>query len=202
MRCTACGSEVQEIGNLIPLGGRGCGATHYCPCCHIEYNGSTLIEEQQHILTHKQLVQKAAQWLRNKKDRPCTLVAAELTTSSPETPDAIGWNETGKSILIECKASRSDFRADASKLFRIHEESGMGDERYFLVSRRVAPLDELPEGWGLLVSNGREIEERVKPARKTSNKNNEIKMMMSIIRRLKISTAVFISPDLTQEQQL
>jgi len=73
------------------------------------------------ITRHAQLVALAARWL--KRDHP--LVITEMTAW--ESPDALGWKSSESTTLVECKASRADFLADAKKFFREHPEYGMGD---------------------------------------------------------------------------
>lgn len=140
--------------------------------------------------THKALVRKASAWMRNRKN--CGIVCAELATANHETPDVIGFYGLGGSILVECKVSRADFCADKNKLFRRVEEMGMGDVRYFAAPKgMISPLD-LPEGWGLLeMTEGRTYETK-QPILKEANKRAEVKMLMSVLRRLEISTAVFV----------
>lgn len=145
-------------------------------------------------MTHKDLVRKAGAWLRNSKH--CTVVISELaTTHNNETPDAIGfYSSGGSSILIECKASRADFLADKNKIFRREEERGMGDYRYFMVPiDMVISPDEVPDPWGLIVIPASERARMHKEAKHTTaNKNAEIVMLVSVLRRLEISTAVFV----------
>lgn len=140
--------------------------------------------------THKTLVKKAAAWLRNRKN--CNVVFAELATQNNETPDTIGFHGAGGSILVECKTSRADFLADKNKIFRHYEEMGMGDARYFAVPKGMLKPDELPEGWGLLEMSEHQTRETKEATHKPANKRAEVKMLMSAIRRLEISTAVFV----------
>jgi|GEM_PF-3060398 hypothetical protein len=95
-------------------------------------------------VTHAQLVRAAAVWLR----REARVVATELVTATSETPDAVGWC-TNKTIVVECKTSREDFRRNADKC---HERAGnsVGDERWFLVPEDLVQASEVPEGWGLM----------------------------------------------------
>lgn len=144
-------------------------------------------------MTHKDLVRKAQAWLRNSKH--CTVVIAELaTTHNNETPDAIGFFASGGgSILIECKASRADYLADKNKVFRREEELGMGDQRYFFTMAGLIKPEELPDTWGLLELHDKQV--RIKKEAQiieTVNKNAEIIMLVSVLRRLELSTAVFV----------
>lgn len=83
-------------------------------------------------MNHKDLVECARTWLLSAKG--CNPVFTEKGSSkSGEIPDAIGW--TGQeSIIVECKASECDLRADVKKIFRPNSHMGMGDLRYYLFS--------------------------------------------------------------------
>jgi len=141
-------------------------------------------------MTHKQLCTRMATWLKN--TRHYTVVATELSTAASETPDVIGWHGMAESILIECKVSRSDFLSDRDKLFRQQEEYGMGDYRYYAAPVGVICPHEVPDGWGLLEVHEKQIVKTTEAIRKPANKKNECKMLMSILRRVEISTAVFV----------
>lgn len=141
-------------------------------------------------LTHKQAVRRVSAWLKYSK--ACSVVMAELATKNSETPDAIGFHGHGASILVECKVSRSDFLADKHKFFRRDEDRGVGDARYFAAPKGIISEQELPEGWGLLVIHATRIDLAVEPKLKTANKRAEVIMLMSAIRRLEISTAVYV----------
>jgi hypothetical protein len=142
-------------------------------------------------LTHKDLVRKARAWLEN--TMRCTVVMSELATRNTETPDSIGFYAGGGSILVECKASRADFLADKNKIFRREEERGMGDHRYFMVSAKLISPEEVPDPWGLIEIYPSERARIVKEAKlATTNKSAEITMLVSVLRRLEISTAVFV----------
>jgi len=144
------------------------------------------------IITHKQLVKRAGIWLRN--NQVCTVVLTELTTSNSEIPDVLGFfSNGGGSILIECKATRADFLADKKKIFRQHPEMGMGLQRYLATPKALVKEEELPNRWGLLWLT----EHRVTVVKEASgseeyNKRAEITMLVSVLRRLEISTAVFV----------
>ncbi len=101
--------------------------------------------------SHKQLVDLAKYWLLSAKQ--CSPVFTEKGSSqSGEMPDAIGWLSDG-SIVVECKTSIADFKADKKKAFRKKTKKGMGKYRYFLFSQElfyVISKDDIPEGWGIL----------------------------------------------------
>lgn len=130
-------------------------------------------------LTHDDLVRIGRRWLF----RNCPVVVTELA-SCGEEPDCIGWR-SGISTLIECKATRSDFLSDKKKEFRVNPSRGVGSFRYFLTPDNLITVDELPEGWGLLVTNGK----RVRKLKESSNfvvvnHLHEKVMLLSLVRRL------------------
>lgn len=97
-------------------------------------------------VTHADLVALAVRWL--KTTRRCSVVLAEPPAMRGESPDAIGWR-SGFSTLVECKVSRSDFKADQKKPHRL---AGMRMARrcYYLTPPGLLRPDELPAEWGLL----------------------------------------------------
>jgi hypothetical protein len=100
-------------------------------------------------MTHADLVQRAAHWLRS--TRGCCLVSTRQLLVADERPDCIGWMaSTGFSVLLECKVSRSDFRRDADKPSRLHSSLGMGNERFYLTAGSLIEAHQVPLGWGLL----------------------------------------------------
>jgi hypothetical protein len=136
-------------------------------------------------LTHAELVELAARWLRG--TRRCALVATERSCfKSNESPDAIGWNPDGLSILVEAKVSVEDFRADQRKKHR-RETIGMGIERWYLSEKGVLSLQKFPAGWGLLeVRSGRVF--RVYEARPRIASSGEVArieqpLLIAIVRR-------------------
>ena len=142
-------------------------------------------------MDHKELVKRAVVWLKN--NQRCTIVINELTTSYvSERPDALGF-KGGMSTLIECKASRADFHRDSKKLFRQEFAFGMGNTRYYMAPVRMIGVHELPPGWGLLEVYESQI--RIKHRAgllEEVNKTGEVALLTSVIRRLEISTAVFV----------
>lgn len=100
-------------------------------------------------MTHTELVERARRWLEG--TRRCALVATERSCfKSDESPDAIGWDAYGRSVLVECKVSMSDLYADRRKRHR-RETAGMGLERWYMAEDGVLRPDALGDGWGLLV---------------------------------------------------
>ena len=108
-------------------------------------------------MTHGELVTRAGQWL---KSQGCSVIMEEIVSLCQETADAIGFT-CDQSYLAECKASHSDFVADAKKLHRRHPEYGMGNYRFYLCEPGVISEDEVPLGWGLLYA----LEKKVKQVR-------------------------------------
>lgn len=142
-------------------------------------------------MTHKQLVKKAGAWLRRDG---CRIVLTELATSTSETPDAIGFAGSSEaySTLIECKTSRADFHADKHKHFRREPERGMGDRRYFMAPKGILTPEDLPEGWGLLEATEHRVKVIVEAPFVCGNTRAENILLLSVIRRLELSTAVFV----------
>jgi hypothetical protein len=80
-------------------------------------------------------------------------------------PDAIDWKGLNRSVVIECKVSRSDFLADADKPFRLKPEEGFGCERFYMAPSGVIGIDELPADWGLLEYSHKSISVLRKPSK-------------------------------------
>jgi hypothetical protein len=110
--------------------------------------------------THSELVKIAEKWLY--KTMNCGVVITELVSYANEIPDAFGMRSF-YSILIECKTSRSDFFADRKKIFRQMPEQGIGDYRFFLCDEGLIKPEDLPERWGLLWWNGKQVKRIVGP---------------------------------------
>lgn len=131
------------------------------------------------VVSHPELVKVAAKWLARK----CAVVLTELATIG-ETPDAIGWQGT-HSTLIECKSSRADFLADASKYFRRESSMGIGFARYFLTVPGIIKESELPDKWGLLELTGSKVcVVRKSEYFEETNHRHEIGILLSTIRRI------------------
>jgi len=99
--------------------------------------------------THSDLVRIARAWLFRHGHG---VVFSEFQyMGHDEFPDGLGFRPfLDYTVLIECKASRSDFLADAKKPFRLNPEHGMGDFRWYMAPAGLIRPDELPEHWGLL----------------------------------------------------
>lgn len=99
--------------------------------------------------THAELVALAHRWLVGAGG--CNFAFCEFSTlASWETPDALGYDPYGTTVLVECKTSRADFFADAKKPFRRKPADGLGAFRYFLVPAGLVRPDEIPARWGLI----------------------------------------------------
>lgn len=142
-------------------------------------------------MTHDELIQVGIKWLKRpyrncdtSGHSACSVVLAELVTHAQEIPDVIGF-AGHKTIVLEAKASISDFRADAKKPWRQVDFMGMGALRYFICEDGLIPLVEVPEKWGLLYVLGNKVKV-VKDAHVFDERQwrNEIMMLLSHIRRI------------------
>ncbi|EAZ98139.1 hypothetical protein MELB17_09653 [Marinobacter sp. ELB17] len=100
-------------------------------------------------------------------------------------------------MLVECKASRSDFLADRNKPFRLDPDLGMGIYRFYLCLPGVIGVADLPDGWGLLYAEGEKIRRIAGPKGNSwghddnkafinpRNSDAEITMLVSVMRRLR-----------------
>ena len=117
-------------------------------------------------MTHNDLIIRAVQWLRSQGYHACL---AEPTLTH-ELPDAIGWNSHGGSAVIECKVSRSDFRADMKKpCHRRPSEFTLGNYRWYLTPRNLIRADEVPAGHGLLEITEKKVFVTVKAPRRQAH---------------------------------
>src|SRR5699024_9478369 len=74
-----------------------------------------------------------------------------------EIPDILGLRPHGN-VLIEVKVSRADFKRDRLKKGRSNECLQLGFRRLYLTPKGLLKVGELPEGWGLIEWNGKDIE--------------------------------------------
>ena len=130
-------------------------------------------------MTHKELVEVAARWLRARS----VAVVTELASGGHEEPDAIGWHGRS-SIVLECKVSRRDFSADKKKWTRYY--GGMGSQRYFLAPPGLVDPKELPMDWGLLEYADGKVWQVVecKPRGERRQCTAEIALLLSTLRRI------------------
>jgi len=134
---------------------------------------------------HNELIETGVKWLRAKK---CPVVLTEITGGAREQPDVFGLHSNGTTTLIECKASRPDFFADAKKVTRVHPRLGIGLFRYYLTPKELLDVDELPSGWGLLEFTGKKVLCKKKSCTHEYDELSEKAMVVSAIRRLKIES--------------
>lgn len=146
-------------------------------------------------ITHQELVDIAHKWVLKKTS--CGVAFKELRTcaSNGETPDVIGFGAWCHSVLVECKASKSDFLADKKKSFRKDPSLGMGTQRFYCCPAGMISKEEIPEGWGLVYVNDKmkpecvyspyigNIGERNKGFQKNIKAEHEL--MYSALRRIK-----------------
>lgn len=138
-------------------------------------------------LSHNELIELGRDWLLRHKS--CTIAISEVVSYAQETPDCFAVDQEGYTYLIEAKTSLSDYRSDKSKTFRILENNGMGDFRYFICCEDIIPLTGLSPGWGLLYVNKKnKITEIVVPTFKQAAKRKELILIQSVVRRLGIAT--------------
>jgi len=137
-------------------------------------------------MNHALLVRRAVEWLRRYR---CGVVLSEQACVSGEMPDAIGWKRACHSVLVECKISRADFLADRNKPFRQKPQSGVGDERFYLVPKGLVRVEELPCGWGLLEYHNRRIS-TVRASKKGLRSEEgfrcEMNLLLASLRRVEI----------------
>jgi hypothetical protein len=152
----------------------------------------TTPEPMEALKPHDEMCQVALKWLHGTAG--CIVAVTEITSASTyEIPDAIGWRG-GKSLLIECKVSRSDFLADKYKPHRRADAKCMGDYRYYMAPKGMLSADEIPEGWGLLEVNGGRVSvaKGQHPNKFTydappfnGSKHHESAILCSVIRRMR-----------------
>jgi len=141
-------------------------------------------------MNHTELVNRAVKWLRNSLH--CRVVLSELVayTRSCETPDAIGW-VFNQAILVECKASRSDFYNDRKKRARHQPFPALGVWRFYFTPPDLLKPDEIIEGWGLYEVHGNRVihkgGSKYRNAGKPcfeSDRDSEVAMLVSALSRI------------------
>jgi len=134
------------------------------------------------------LVTQAVEWLRHHYG--CGIILSEQYCATGEVPDAIGWKGFCRSVVVECKASRADFLADANKSFRVKPEEGLGAERLYLAPAGIISPEELPKHWGLLECSRKEVRLVVKPKRidqrTTIGMMKEMNLLLASLRRVEV----------------
>jgi hypothetical protein len=145
------------------------------------------------VWSHADLVKMARTWLAKR----CPVVITEMTSGAWEEPDAIGWRGAG-SILVECKASRADLRADKNKPHRRRETisdglswPGLGDERFYLFPDGLvdAADDLIAPGWGVLYASAMgSVRMALKAWKRQGDHRSERALLVSCLRRLGIAS--------------
>jgi len=132
--------------------------------------------------SHEQLVKAAIKACHTE----CYIVASETKTfNAGESPDVIGWNGQGKSILYECKSSLEDFHQDQKKMFRKFPELGMGERRYyFTYPDLLKPIMLEKLGWGLYELHGKRVVKVRESKFFKCNKTKETELLVSLLRRV------------------
>jgi hypothetical protein len=148
------------------------------------YNQTVISDKRKHT----RLVKRAIHWLRTKYR--CGVILSEQYCATGEVPDVIGWKGFCRSVLIECKVSRADFLADATKPFRQSPEEGMGCERFYLAPAGVIRREDLPKHWGLLELREREVRIALKPGRidlrSPAALMKEMNLLLASLRRVEL----------------
>lgn len=131
-----------------------------------------------HHCTHGYLVRRAARWVAQHKR--CGIVTRELAAGGANCiPDVIGWRCGAKvSVLVECKTSVSDFRADLKKFHHQNTEYCMGTFRYYFTPAGLLSPELLPTGWGL-VEDGKRCRVVVESERHIPNLREELAVLYS-----------------------
>jgi hypothetical protein len=146
-----------------------------------------LLGYKERLMTHTQLVAKAVEWLRR---YGCGIVLSEQVCASGEAPDAIGWKGACRSVVVECKLSRSDFLADRNKPFRQNPELGLGCERWYLTPAGLLTAEDLPRYWGLLESRAGKLHVTVKASRHNQRSLAgllyEMNLLLASLRRVEV----------------
>lgn len=140
---------------------------------------------------HKRLVDLGAKWLLKHsptKEIYCShsgIIVTEIKSYTNESPDILGFAHDDKTVLLEAKISRADFKGDSKKFFRVKPEYGMGDFRSFITPKGLIKPEELPEKWGLIEVDEKDRIKIIKHAeRQEANKKAEHIVLKSIIKRI------------------
>ncbi|MDR0472327.1 MAG: hypothetical protein LBH43_01455 [Treponema sp.] len=149
-------------------------------------------------ITHKELIRLGRAWCikpyaQNAEHghAGCTVVITEISanTWSMEIPDILGFCSKA-SILIECKASRTDFLRDKDKVFRNPSVANMamGSQRWYLAPFGIIKKEEVSDGWGLLeVHRYHDIHVSVFARIQEKNWKSEQNILISVMRRLNVA---------------
>jgi len=146
---------------------------------------------------HYDLCCKAAKWLRQRKNRErmssgWKYVTVELNVVGAESADV--WAFNGEhTVMIEVKTSRNDFLRDKKKFWRQDgsEEYRCGNYRYYLAPEGIIKKEDLPENWGLLEWNGKEISRVIDATLVETNGTSDMRILSSLLRREKFKEGIY-----------
>ena len=163
---------------------------------------------------HYDLCVEGAKWLHRQKwnytkcqKKPCyrteacgackkyKYVAVELCTWNSENTDVWGLGNFNDSAVIEVKVSHSDFMADQKKWWRSNDAAitGMqaGTHRWYLCPEGIIKPEELPDKWGLLYWDGKQIRPVVAPKAFSNTGLADMRILASILRREQFPEKIF-----------
>ena len=163
---------------------------------------------------HYDLCVEGAKWLRRRQNyercrkKPCNnphvcracrypyqYVAVELCTVGTENTDVWGYSNTEGTAVIEVKVSHSDFLADQKKWWRSNDAAVTGNQagtlRWYLCPEGIIKPEELPDGWGLLYWDGKQIVPQVAPRSFENTGVADMRIMASILRREQFPEKIF-----------
>lgn len=163
---------------------------------------------------HYQLCVEGAKWLHRQKwnyekcrKKSCyrteacgrcsryKYVAVELCTWGSEKTDVWGLGNFNESVVIEVKTSRLDFKADQKKYCRSDEfaksfgQAGM--YRWYLCPEGVIKKEELPDKWGLLYWDGKNVYPVKAPEEFENTASADMNILTSILRREQFPEQIF-----------
>lgn len=148
---------------------------------------------------HYQLCCLGAKFLKSRKnvepwEMPNKYVAVEIVTLTAENPDI--WATNGyQTTMVEVKTSHADFLADKKKWVRSEAaeiaEKCLGNFRYYLCPTGVIAINELPDKWGLLEFDGKNIIKKKSATYQKSSTDAELLVLTSIMRRCGIKQQIF-----------
>jgi len=138
-------------------------------------------------VTHAELIERGVDWLKRQRGQlySSQVILTEFHSFASEIPDIIGFSHHN-TVVIECKTSLSDFRADQKKEHR-HPlvKSKLGNHRFYLCPANLIAPDLIPEGWGLLYCHPGKITTEIPAPRhdEPEVREEEYLVLYSIARR-------------------